>query len=386
MEKIKVGIIGTGFIGPAHIEALRRLGFVEVVALAEVDQSTAEKKATQLNIPNAYGDYRRLLDDKDIIAVHNCTPNNLHYRINSDIIKSGKHCISEKPLSITSQEAKELVEQANKSKLVCAVDYNYRFYPLALQIREMITNDELGDIYLVHGSYLQDWLFYDSDYNWRVDAKVGGTSRAVADIGTHWCDLVQFVTGLKITKVLADFKTIHKIRKRPKGEVETFAGKELKPEDYESIKIDTEDYASVLLEFNTGAKGCFTVSQVSAGRKNRLYFEIDGSKKAVAFDQENAEQLWIGYRERANEIMLRDASLMDKKIRHYVHYPGGHPEGYPDGLTNFMRNVYEFITGVKKMGKDKPEFATFEDACYEVVLCEAIQESNKKQMWVEVKA
>src|SRR3989339_1500215 len=224
MNRIKVGIIGTGFIGPIHIEALRRLGYVEVNALvAGNNLSLARKKTKQLNIPKVYNDYRRLLEDKEIEVVHNCTPNYLHFQINKDILESGKHIVSEKPLTVNSEDSEKLVELAKKIKLINAVNYNYRFYPLVQQIKQMISNGELGNIYSVHGSYLQDWLLYDTDYNWRIDSKLGGNTRAISDIGSHWCDLVQYVTGLKIEKVFGDLSTVHKTRKRFKQNIETFS-------------------------------------------------------------------------------------------------------------------------------------------------------------------
>ena len=384
MKKIKAGIIGTGFIGPAHIEAVRRLGYVEMVALAEVNQEVAEKKAEELKIPRAYGDYRKMLECEDIEVVHNCTPNYLHYQISKDIILAGKHIISEKPLAMDSRQSSELVKLAEEKGVVNAVNFNYRFYPISQMIKEMIESGEVGEIYAIRGSYLQDWLYYPTDYNWRVDEKLGGISRAIADIGSHWCDLAQFLTGKKIKKVLGDLAIIHPVRKRPKREVETFKGKELKPEDYEEIKITTEDYANVLLRFEGDIPGVFTVSQVTAGRKNRLYLEIDGSKKALVWDQEEPEKLWIGYREKANEVLLKDPSLLGSSSKTYAHYPGGHPEGYPDGLKNFMRNFYTFVLEGKDPFKDKPEFPTFQDGHREILIVEAILESYRAGKWVEV--
>ena len=201
----------------------------------------------------------------------------------------------------------------------------------------------MGDIFAVHGSYLQDWLFLPTDWNWRLVPEMSGESRAMADIGSHWCDLLQFITGQTITKVLADLQTIHKTRMKPKKEVETYAGKELSPEDYEPQEINTEDYASVLFELSSGAHGVVTVSQVSAGRKNRLSFEIDGSKCALAWDQERPNEMWLGYREKANEVLMKDPSLLHEDAREYAHYPGGHPEAYPDGPKNLFRNVYRAV-------------------------------------------
>ncbi|MCH8923921.1 MAG: Gfo/Idh/MocA family oxidoreductase, partial [Planctomycetes bacterium] len=277
-ERIKAGIIGTGFIGPAHVEAARRLGNIEFVAIAEANDELAKAKAADLWIPKAYGDYKALLADPEVQVVHNCTPNHLHFDVNRDILAAGKHVISEKPLAMTTAESSELVRLANESGLIHAVDFNYRYYPLVQHARAMVAAGEVGDVFTIHGSYLQDWLYLQTDWNWRLVPEMSGESRAVADVGSHWCDLLQFITGLTITKVFADMRTIHKTRMKPKTEIETYAGKVLTPDDYEPQEINTEDYASVLIELSNGAHGVFTVSQVSAGRKNRLYFEIDGSK------------------------------------------------------------------------------------------------------------
>mgnify|MGYP001052742897 CR=1 FL=1 len=385
MDKINVGIIGTGFIGPAHVEALRRLGFVDVVALAEANQELADKKAASLSIPCAYGDYRKMLERKDLVAVHNCTPNALHYEITTDIIAAGKHVVSEKPLAMNSKESRDLVDLADKAGIANAIDFNYRFYPLIQHLRAMRIKGKLGAVYAVHGSYLQDWLFLDTDYNWRVEPEGGGESRAVGDVGSHWCDEIQYVTGLKIVRVYADLMTIHKTRKKPKFAIETYAGKVLKPEDYEEKPIVTEDYATVLLEFDSGARGAFTVCQCAAGRKNRLYFEIDASKCAIAWDQEEPEEMWFGYREKPNEIMVKDAAFLEPEARPYAHYPGGHPEGYPDGPKNFFRNFYNFIREGKDPKKGEKDFATFLDGHHEILIVEAVLESQRTKKWVDVK-
>jgi predicted dehydrogenase len=385
MRTIKAGIIGTGFIGPAHIEAARRLGFVEVVALAEADPEIAERKAKQLGIPRYYGDYREMLEkEKEVEVIHNCTPNYLHYAISKDCLHAGKHLISEKPLAMNSQESKELVLLAQEKGLVNAVDFNYRHYPLVQQARAMVEKGEVGKIYGVFGTYEQDWLYLDTDYNWRIEPELGGESRAVADIGTHWCDTAQFITGLKIKEVFADMEIIHKTRKKPKRPIETYAGKELTPEDYEEVPVSTEDYASVLLRFEGGAVGVFTVCQVFAGRKNRLYIEITGSKCALVWDQEDPERLWIGRREAPNQVLMRDPSLLHKEAKDYCHYPGGHPEGYPDGLKNFLRNVYRYIAEGKDPRKDPCDFPTFKDGHYEILMVEAVLKSAREKRWVEI--
>ena len=385
MQKIKAGIIGTGFIGPAHVEALRRLGYVEVAAVAERGQELAQRKADELSIPKAYGDYKQLLADPDIQVVHNCTPNHLHFEVNRDILAAGKNVVSEKPLAMNSTESKELVRLAAQAGVVNAIDFNYRYMPLVQQARAMCQREDVGRVLAVHGSYLQDWLFKETDWNWRLVPELSGDSRAVADVGSHWCDLIQFITGLKIVRVMADLVTIHPKRKRPKVEVETYAGKVLTPEEMEDVAIGTEDYASILLEFEDpsggrGPHGVLTVNQCAAGRKNRLYYEIDGAKCALSWDQEKTNELWVGHRDRPNETLMKDPSLLYPEARDYAHYPGGHNEAYPDGPKNLFRNVYGFIAGVRP-GDD---FATFQDGHNEIAICDAVLKSSKAKQWVDV--
>jgi predicted dehydrogenase len=263
------------------------------------------------------------------------------------------------------------------------VDFNYRFYPLIQHAREMVRSGEVGDVFAIHGSYLQDWLFKQTDWNWRLVPEMSGDSRAVADVGSHWCDLLQFITGLTITKVFSDLRTVHKQRMRPKKQIETYAGKVLQPSDYEPQDIHTEDYASVLFELSNGAHGVFTVSQVSAGRKNRLSFEIDGSNCALAWDQENLNDLWIGHRDKPNEVLVKDPSLLHASAREYAHYPGGHPEGYPDGPKNLFRNFYRALEKGGSMPAE-PDWSTFEDGHKEMAICDAVLASHRQQAWVEV--
>ena len=381
-EKITAGIIGTGFIGPAHVEAARRLGNVEILAVAEANEELAQEKAAEMSIPRSYGNYQDLLADPDVQVVHNCTPNHLHFAVNRDILAAGKHVISEKPLAMNTTESKELLSLAESSGLIHAVDFNYRFYPLIQHAREMVRTGEVGDVFAIHGSYLQDWLYLPTDWNWRLVPELSGDSRAVADVGSHWCDLMQFISGQSITRVFADLHTVHKTRMRPKKDVETYAGKELDPSDYEPQEINTEDYASVLFEMANGTRGVFTVSQVSAGRKNRLHFELDGSKCALAWDQETPNEMWIGYRDKANEVLTKDPSLLHEAAREYAHYPGGHPEAYPDGPKNLFRNVYRAVA--KGQMPSDPDWSTFEDGHKEVAICEAVLSSHKNQQWTDV--
>lgn len=384
MRKVKVGVIGTGFIGPAHIEAMRRLGHVDVVALADVNEEVARQKADALSIPSAFGDYKKLLADPGIEVVHICTPNNLHYPMSKEAMAAGKHVVCEKPLAMNSAEAKDLLKIAHEKKLVNAVHFNIRFYPLIHHIRAMIQNGDLGKIFAVNGSYQQDWLFLDTDYNWRLEPEFSGDSRAVADIGSHWFDAVEFMTGIKVAKVMADFATFHPIRKKPLKPIETYSGKMLTPEDYQDMRIDTEDYASVLLRFDNGAHGSLTVNQVAAGRKNRIYFEIYGSKAAIQYNTESPNEVWIGYREKNNEVLLRDPSLLYADARNIVTFPGGHNEGFPDTSKQFFAKFYRYIAeeGVKK--GVAPEFPTFEAGLRELELCEGIVSSKRQEKWVSL--
>jgi len=383
MKKLKTGVIGIGFIGAAHVEALRRIPGIEVVAIAHSSDAKAKAKGEELGVDRAFGDYRQLLAIKEIDAVHVCTPNHLHHPQTKDALAAGKHVVCEKPLAVTVKEAQELVKLAESSGLVTAVHFNIRFYPLMAHIRAMIAGGELGEIYAVHGSYLQDWLFYDTDYNWRLEPEYSGESRAIADIGSHWMDLIEYLTGGKIGEVCADFATIHKIRKKPLKPLETFSGKLLKPEDYKDIPIGTEDYATVMLRFAGGARGVFTVSQVSAGRKNRLYFEIDGSKKSVAWESELPNQMWIGRRDGPNELLLRDPSLVHEDSRDLIGFPGGHNEGFPDTSKQLFKQFYAAV-GSGGPSKDS-RYPTFRHGLRELQLCDAILQSSKKRSWLPVK-
>jgi predicted dehydrogenase len=385
MRTITAGVIGTGFIGPAHVEALRRTPGVSVLALASTEPEKGRDLAGRFGIPRVYDNWEALIADPDIQVVHNCTPNNMHFRINRAAILARKHIISEKPLTLTTRESADLLRLTRRGPLVNAVNFNYRFYPLVQQARAMVADGSVGDVYLVHGHYLQDWLYFDTDYNWRVDPAVGGKSRAMADIGSHWCDLVQFITGLRIRRVCADLLTVHRVRKKPAALGATFKGSG-RPGAMKRVTVDiaTEDAGNVLLEFDNGARGVLTVSQVSAGRKNREMFEIDGSRCALSWDQEEPNLLWIGHRERSNELLPKDPSLLAGRAQRYAHYPGGHPEGYPDALKNFFTDVYDFMRAGKDPRTAKPDFPTFEDGHRENLIVEAVLRSNRTRRWVTV--
>ena len=380
MSMIKAGVIGLGFIGPVHVEAIRRTGNAEVVAIAEMNKAKAEEFAGEWGIEKVYTDYKDLLADELIDVVHICTPNHLHYQIAKEVLAAGKNVVCEKPLAMTTEEGAELVKLASTSQLICAVNLNCRAYPLVQQVKAMIANGDLGEILAVNGSYQQDWLFHETDYSWRLEKEFSGNTRAIADIGSHWFDMMESITGLKVEKVMADFATFHPTRKKPLKEVETYSGKILQPSDYADVPIDTEDYATVLIRFNKKAHGSFTTNQVAAGRKNRLYFEIYGSKCAVTFDSEMPNQLWVGKRDGNNEIIIKDPSLLYPAAAEFNSYPGGHTEGFADATKHTMRNIYASIAKKKNNGK----YPTFEDGHRELSICDAIFESSVAEKWISI--
>lgn len=385
MRTVKTALVGAGFVGPHHIEAARRLGFVEVVAVSSSTQASAEAKAARLNIPRAYGSYEALLDDPEVEVIHNCTPNDLHLPVTMAAIERGKHVIADKPLALNSSDAKQMLEAAKKAGVVHAVTFNYRYNPLMQQARVMIGRGDIGDVHFVHGHYLQDWLLYPNDYNWRLE-KEGGASRAVADIGSHWCDLAGYLTGQRISEVLAEYTTIFPVRLKPRESREAFASGSGE-ESYDEYNVDTEDFASVLVRFESGAKGVFSVSQVSAGHKNGLEVEVNGRQASVAWKQERPNELWIGRRSEPNGYLLKDPSLLDPSIRHYAALPGGHGEAWADAFRNLLRNIYTFIAEGRSMEKDadRIDFPTFEDGLESNRIVEAITASAKAGgVWTKI--
>jgi predicted dehydrogenase len=381
-QTIGVGVAGTGFIGPVHVEGLRRNG-IHVLGLAEATPELAEQKAAQLGIPRHYGSLDDMLADADIDVVHLATPNHLHHPYAKAVLLAGKHVVCEKPLAMNTAESAELVKLAAEKELVNAINFNIRMYPLAQQARSMVRSGALGEIFILHGSYLQDWLLFPTDWNWRLEPGLGGTLRAVGDIGSHWLDLLTFITGLRVEEVYADFKTFHPIRKKPAKPLETFTGKILTPEDYIDQPIHTEDYATVILHYENGVRGVLTVSQVSSGRKNRLYYEINGSKSSLVWDSERPNELWIGHRTEPNQVLMKDPSLLSPEARDTASYPGGHNEGFPDTFKQLYTKIYNYILAGDTT--ITPDFPTFADGHYEMQLCEAIERSARGGMWVKVK-
>jgi predicted dehydrogenase len=383
MARIRAAVVGAGFIGPVHVEALRRAG-VEVAGILGVSDEESQRAAKALGLAKAYTDFDEVLADAGVQVVHIATPNRLHYPMAKAALLAGKHVLCEKPLAMNSRESARLVDLAERTGLVAAVNYNIRYYPLNVEAAERIRRGDLGRIYSVCGSYVQDWLLRPTDYNWRVLAEEGGELRAVADIGTHWLDLVHAITGLDVEAVCADLSTVHPVRQRPLGEVETFKGKQQKrPVRTEPIRITTDDSACILLRFGGGAQGCLWVSQVTAGRKNCLRYEIAGSEQAMAWCSEQPNETWLGHRDRPTESLIRDPALVSDRARRYISYPGGHNEGFPDTFKQCFRAVYDYL---RAQDRSAPAtFPTFADGHREILLCEAILKSHRQGRWVTVK-
>ena len=383
---LAAAVVGTGFIGPVHVEALRRLG-IPVVGLCGSSPERARPVAQRLGIARVYADYAELLADPDVRVVHLTSPNRHHFQQVQHALAAGKHVVCEKPLAMNTDETAELVRTAAQCRQLTAVNYNVRFYPLCHEARARLASGELGRILHVTGSYVQDWLLYETDFNWRVLAEEGGELRAIADIGTHWLDLIGFITGLTVESVCADLATIHPVRQRPRGSVETFTAGTLPPQEREPVAITTEDYGSVLLRFRGGARGALTVSQVCAGRKNCLRFEIAAERGTLAWNSERPEELWIGRRDRPNEALLRDPALLAPGIGRVSDYPGGHAEGFPDTFKQLFRTVYTAIAHREAGQAVPPElvYPTFIDGHREVALCEAIARSHRERAWAAVR-
>jgi predicted dehydrogenase len=355
------------------------LGYVDIVAIGQNGQEKADAYAKALKIPKAYGNYQDLLKDPEIEVVHNCTPNHLHFEINKQALLHGKHLLSEKPVTLTSVEAKELYQLASQTGLVTGINFNYRQFPMVQHLKSMVKDNDLGELHIVRGSYLQDWLLYDTDYNWRMEPEYGGTTRAISDIGSHLFDLVQYVTDLKITEVLADLSVV--IPKRYKASTTSESFQSNSDDTRELVDIKTEDYCSVLVKFENGARGVLTVSQVSAGKKNALEINLDGAQASGSWKQEEPFRLLMGYRDKPGETVMRDSKQLKKEALPFMHYPSGHEEGWTDSLKNMMHNYYQAIVNDEALSDS---VATFKEGYQIMVINDAIVRSVQSGTWEKI--
>jgi predicted dehydrogenase len=376
---VRAAVIGTGFIGTVHVEELRRIG-VQVRGVLGSTPERGAARAEALGVGHAYPSLDAILDDPQVDVVHVTSPNNLHVPQARAILAAGKHVVCEKPLAMTAAESAGLVEDAAESSLVNAVNFNIRFYPLHQHVREVIADGALGEIRFVTGRYFQDWLLLDTDWNWRLEPDKGGSLRAVGDIGSHWIDLTQFLTGRRITSVMADMATFVSLRHEPTGPVETFSTE--RSADTVDREMATEDVASILFRFDNGARGAVSVSQISAGRKNSLQWEIDGSTDAAAWDSETPDHLWLGHRDRPNEILLRNPALMGPAGRAAAALPGGHVEGFGDTFGALFRAIYADVVAGRP--RERPPYATFADGHDEMLVNDAIAASAAAGRWTDV--
>jgi len=377
---VNAAIIGLGYMGKIVLEVLYGMPKVDVVAVADPEIDSLEETVEEYEIEKAFKDYTALIKDDAIDVFHNCTPSHLHFKVNKDIIKNGQNLITEKPLALSGEKAEELLTLSRDTDSNVGLNFCYRYYPVVQEAAARVRDGEFGKPNVVMGSYLQDWLFHETDYSWRLKEEYAGESNAIADIGSHWCDLSQFVTGNKITEVMADLKTIIPVRKKSKERVETFGGSS--SEEFEDIEVDLEEYGSVLVRFDNGARGSFTVGQVCAGKKCSIDLQIYGSEASLAWNHENANRLWIGHRDKANEEFIENPELQKEETKKYATLPAGHPLGYYDANRNLFSDLYDRF--MNKNSNPGLAFPDIDSGAYEAKIVEAIVESHKTESWVSV--
>ena len=382
--RIGMGLVGAGFVGPHHVDAVRRLGFVDVVAVAGSTVRKARAAAARLDIDRSYGDYESLLNDRSVDVIHVATPNHLHFEMVAAALAKGKHVVCEKPLAMTSAQALSLRHAARRAGVVHAVMFNYRGSPLVQHARTAIARGDLGSVHFVHGQYLQDWLLYDADYSWRLDPAQGGSTSALADIGSHWCDLAEHITGLRIVEVLGEMTTVVKRRRKPAATRHAF-GRARSVEQFEWVDVPVEDLASALFRFENGAHGSVSIGQVCAGHKNDLMLEVSGASGSIRWQQERQNELWIGRRDQANHVLQKDPSLMVDTAKPLARLPGGHQEGWADAFANVIRDIYAAIAKGRHRSGRRRFYASFDDGHRAVRIVEAIAASARAGgVWTRV--
>lgn len=376
MKKFKAAVIGIGFIGVAHIEALRRLGNVEVIAIS--DQVDLENKALKYAVPNYYTDYKKMIDELSLDFIHVCTPNNTHFEIAKYAIERKINVVLEKPMTVSVDEARTLVKLAQENHVVAAINFHNRLYPACTYIKKEIEKGTYGDIFSMQGVYVQDWLFYETDYSWRLVSKTSGKTRAVADIGSHWLDLMEYMTGHKIVELLAEFKTVYETRKKPIKPIQTFS-KATSDMTYEDVPIDTEDIATITFRTDKGALGNVYISQMVAGKKNRINFLLSGTKHSVEWRLADLEKVIVGSRDEGELYIPKDAQMM-ASVKDQIDYPSGHTEGFPDAFKQAFKQIYHAASD--------PNYnllaAQFQDGLRMMELDEKIYESAKARKWVKI--
>ncbi|MEA2255754.1 MAG: hypothetical protein QOG35_1799 [Solirubrobacteraceae bacterium] len=381
LEGIRAAVVGTGFIGVVHVDALRRLG-VEVVGVVGSSPERVREKSRTVPLPEPYDSFAAMLADARVDVVHIASPNHLHAEQAHAALAAGKHVVCEKPLANTVEETGELLAFASASGLVHATNFNQRFWPQVLEARGRIADGAIGEVRLVSGGYLQDWLLRPTDWNWRLDPAQGGALRAVGDIGSHWIDLVSFLTGLPVRAVLADLATFVEVRRQPNRPVEAFAGGDGEAGEGVDREMASEDAAGLLLHLAGGALAVCVLSQVSAGRKNLLHIEVDGSHGALAWAAERNEELWLGHRGKPNELLLRDPSLASPGAAEHMALPAGHAEGFADTFRELYRAVYADVAAGHP--SDEPAYPTFADGHEQALIGEAVAHSAREGRWIEI--
>lgn len=386
MRRVRCGLVGFGFIGPQHAEAMRRLGYVDVAAVCSNEPAQTQEKAERLGIPKVYCRYEDLLDDQSIEVVDIVTPTRMHHPIALAAMARGKHVIVEKPLSLSVAEARSMQEAAQSAGVVHAVTFNYRYFPMVQQARAMVKRGEVGSIHLLHGHYLQEWLLHDTDFSWRLDPLESGPSAMVGDAGCHWFDLVEHVTGLRVKSVLAELRTVIAVRRKPTRAREAFA--EAGEEDTEPYPVTVPDLGAVLLRFEGGATATFLASPLCAGHKNDLRLEIHGANLSLSWVQEDPNFLRVGRRGEPDQVISRDSGLLAKEVRPYTSLPGGHSEGWPDAFKNTLNNIFEFIAEGRDPRSDgNIQFPTFADGFRAAAISDAIVRSHSAGgIWTDVEA
>jgi len=377
----KTAIFGSGFAARCHLDALSRLGaVVEVCGIASSDIEQATRLGKEYGIECVRSDYREFLESPTLDVVHICTPNSLHFSMASDAVRAGKHVLCEKPLATNVEQGEKLVQLAEERGVRNCTCYNLRFYPLVQHMRAMCNSGELGELLVVQGTYSQDWLLSQTQWNWRLDSAVNGPSRAMADIGSHWCDTAEFVTGQKITSLCADLQTFHETRRKPKGTAQTFSSSAASQLDCVDSEVDTEDFGAVLFRMGDRIRGAFTASQVAAGRKNYLLLEIFGTLASISWDAENPNELWVGRRDESNRILMKDPALLDRSVRAYADLPGGHAEGYDGTFKQLFRNFYRSVSDAAT----EPMYPQFRDGQRQLAIVQSELASSSKHVWIEV--